>query len=275
MADEKKKINYRFISEQLENLGWVLLSGSGDRQDSFWEHKLVKRRFSIYEAALCHNLLVNINGMHEDGMHEDHILHGLYNIYLYTLRLLADGWSIDTSELYLNDDVYISIHDRRFWWRQISSGGKRYDFDEASSFVESNKELDCFFLEYLGHIRLGGGRVYVFPNEIVKSDFVDANNTCFTEESIKKALLLEEKRVVDEAKKEALSSVTAIDDLNKYVSIEITDEALKIVLDKKLLVFIGNDIRENLMRLQKNSQALVDDLEQIMKRLVALNEKIG
>lgn len=257
MTDEKKKINYELVSEQLESLGWRIISGGGDRSDSKWEHKLINRKFSIYEAALCHNLLTGICGLNKDAI--------LYNTYLYMLRLLADGWSIDTSELYF-DDVYISINDRSFWWRRISAGGKRYDFEEAKSFVESNEELDHFFSEYLKQMKAK----CVLPLEndvIIESNSTDVNNTLFTDEAIKKVLIARNKE------KDDISSIGGVSLKQAFIvdglDIETLERAIVVLLGREAFADILI-LRKKIRDLSVASHEANEALERLLPSLVGI-----
>lgn len=133
-----KKTDWVFVSEQLQALGWNLLSGRFC-SESIWQHDLIERRFTIYEAAFCHNVATS------SAEKEKNI--GLeFPMNVNALRLLADGWSIDISGL--DDNCGIFIYDKVMWWGQNRVGGKRFTFSEAEQSVIDRTDLDDYFSEY-------------------------------------------------------------------------------------------------------------------------------
>lgn len=169
-----EKINYIYVSSILEKIGWISLSGTYISPDSQWEHWRIGRRFTTYEAALCHNLLVNIFKMKPR--------HPLFKETRDKLRLFANGWSLRLESLE-NQDAFISINDLHFWKKQNHSGGRVFTDEEAQRYVELNNDLDYFFLDYLAEVASKG--------ELISSDVEKRESLHMKAIAIKPAFVLE------------------------------------------------------------------------------------
>jgi hypothetical protein len=145
-----ENINYAYVSEQLQKIGWTSLTGSFVAPDSQWEHWRIGRRFTTYEAALCHNLLVAISKLNSACKS--------FQITRDKLRLFANGWSLQL-EFLEKQDVFISINDNHCWQKKNNDGGRVIGDDKAFQYVESENDLDYYFLDYLVEVASKSERI--------------------------------------------------------------------------------------------------------------------
>jgi len=253
MEEEQKKIDYKFISKQLVCVGWELLSGNIGFPGAMWQHHCINRKLSTYEAALCHNLLVKICDINEK--------HRNFEVFRNMLRLFADGWSIDISNLE-EDEVFISVLDLCLWWKQINQGGERFTFQEAETYVEKEKALDCLFLQYL--IRLQSGeieRMVIRPIDIVLPDQEHEKNECVVGSGVESE---------------------SVERIEQPIRTSIGDSGFVFKGDKELLVnallfLVDKDIKTKMKALNNKVKALIEcsrEVEEALKDLgISLDEK--